>query len=375
MIKKIVFIFISILLVACGSTKSVVRTKTDPKKTTDPKKVLVYSKPVKKATNPAAKTTSSKTTTAASKSTVNKSTAPVKNTLSTPKTEIAKNTTKPTIDSKPVVQKTNDTPKTETNEIASKLSEEDNLILEIIEKARLKKETEANKPHYVKTEVLEATSKVRVTTKMVQDYIDKYKIIAKSNMANFGIPASIILAQGILESGTGKGSLSLLANNHFGIKCKSEWTGPSVFFDDDAEQECFRKYESGDESYTDHAVFLTSRPYYVPLFELEKDDYKGWAYGLKKAGYATDVNYPTKLIGIIEKYNLQNYDAEVLGKFIPQPSKQEVATTSNGFTYQVNPGDTLYSISKKLNVPVKVIIEKNNIQNNSLTIGQNLIID
>ena len=375
MIKKIVFIFISILLVACGSTKSVVRTKTDPKKTTDPKKVLVYSKPVKKATNPAAKTTSSKTTTAASKSTVNKSTAPVKNTLSTPKTEIAKNTTKSTIDSKPVAQKTNDTPKTETNEIASKLSEEDNLILEIIEKARLKKETEANKPHYVKTEVLEATSKVRVTTKMVQEYIDKYKIIAKSNMANFGIPASIILAQGILESGTGKGSLSLLANNHFGIKCKSEWTGPSVFFDDDAEQECFRKYESGDESYTDHAVFLTSRPYYVPLFELEKDDYKGWAYGLKKAGYATDVNYPTKLIGIIEKYNLQNYDAEVLGKFIPQPSKQEVATTSNGFTYQVNPGDTLYSISKKLNVPVKVIIEKNNIQNNSLTIGQNLIID
>ena len=156
------------------------------------------------------------------------------------------------------------------------------MILEIIEKARLKKETEANKPHYVKTEVLEATSKVRVTTKMVQEYIDKYKIIAKSNMANFGIPASIILAQGILESGTGKGSLSLLANNHFGIKCKSEWTGPSVFFDDDAEQECFRKYESGDESYTDHAVFLTSRPYYVPLFELEKDDYKGWAYGLKK---------------------------------------------------------------------------------------------
>ena len=371
MIKKIVFIFISILLVACGSTKSVVRTKTDAKKTTDPKKVLVYSKPVKKVTNPAAKTASSKTTTA-SKSTVNRSTLPTKNTTTTPKTEIAKNTTKPTIDSKPVVQKTNETPKTETNEIASKLSDEDNLILEIIEKARLKKETEANKPHYVKTEVLEATSKVKVTTKMVQDYIDKYKIIAKSNMANFGIPASIILAQGILESGTGKGSLSLLANNHFGIKCKSEWTGPSVFFDDDAEQECFRKYESGDESYTDHAVFLTSRPYYVPLFELEKDDYKGWAYGLKKAGYATDVNYPTKLIGIIEKYNLQNYDAEVLGKFIPQ---QQVATTNNGFTYQVNPGDTLYSISKKLNVPVKVIIEKNNIQNNSLTIGQNLIID
>ena len=372
MIKKIVFIFISILLVACGSTKSVVRTKTDAKKTTDPKKVLVYSKPVKKVTNPAAKTASSKTTTA-SKSTVSKPTVSAKKTTTTPKTEIAKNTTKPSIETKPVVQKTTEIQKPTTNEVATtKLSDEDNLILEIIEKARLKKETEANKPHYVKTEVLEATSKVRVTTKMVQEYIDKYKIIAKSNMANFGIPASIILAQGILESGTGKGSLSLLANNHFGIKCKSEWTGPSVFFDDDAEQECFRKYESGDESYTDHAVFLTSRPYYVPLFELEKDDYKGWAYGLKKAGYATDVNYPTKLIGIIEKYNLQNYDAEVLGKFIPQ---QQVATTNNGFTYQVNPGDTLYSISKKLNVPVKVIIEKNNIQNNSLTIGQNLIID
>lgn len=378
MIKKIVFIFISILLVACSSSKYVVRTKTNAKKTADPKKVLVYSKPVKKVTNTATNTTSSKTTTAVSKPTENKPTVLAKNTTPTPKTEIAKNTTnntKPVTEAKPAVQKTVDTPKPTTNEIASKLSDEDNLILEIIEKARLKKETEVNKPHYVKSEVLEATSKVKVTLKMVQDYIDKYKTIAKSNMANFGIPSSIILAQGILESGTGKGSLSLLANNHFGIKCKSEWTGPSVFFDDDEEQECFRKYESGDESYTDHAVFLTSRPYYIPLFELEKDDYKGWAYGLKKAGYATDVNYPTKLISIIERYNLQNYDAEVLGKMISQHPKQEVATTSNGFTYQVNPGDTLYSISKKLNVPVKVIIEKNNIENNNLTIGQNLIIN
>lgn len=376
MIKKVLFTFISILLlVACGSTKSVVRTKTDAKKTTDPKKVLVYSKPVKKVTNSETKkTSSSKTTKEIAKTTVIKSTVPDKNTTVTQKKEIAKNVTKPTTETKPIVQKTVDTPKPDANEINSKLSDEDNLILEIIEKARLKKENEASKPHYVKSEVLEATSKVRVTTKMVQEYVDKYKIIAKSNMSNFGIPASIILAQGILESGTGKGSLSLLANNHFGIKCKSEWTGPSVFFDDDAEQECFRKYDSGEESYTDHALFLTSRPYYVPLFDLEKDDYKGWAYGLKKAGYATDVNYPTKLIGIIEKYNLQNYDAEVLGKMIPQPSKQEV-TTNSGFTYQVNQGDTLYSISKKLNVPVKVIIEKNNIQNNSLTIGQNLIID
>lgn len=371
MIKNIAFICLSILLFACSSSKSVVRTKSDTKKTTDPKKVLVYSKPVKKTSN----TNVTSKTASNTKSIENKTIVVTKNT--SPKTETTKpkiSSTKPSIETKTTVQKTIDTPKQTSDEIVTKLSDEDNLILEIIEKARLKKETEVNKPHYVKTEVLEATSKVKVTAKMVQDYIDKYKTIAKSNMSNFGIPASIILAQGILESGTGKGSLSLLANNHFGIKCKSEWTGPSVFFDDDAEQECFRKYDSGEESYTDHALFLTSRPYYVPLFELEKDDYKGWAYGLKKAGYATDINYPTKLIGIIEKYNLQNYDAEVLGKIIMQTPKQEVAT-GNGFIYQVNPGDTLYSISKKLNVPIKVIIEKNNIQNNSLTIGQNLIID
>jgi LysM repeat protein len=234
---------------------------------------------------------------------------------------------------------------------------------------------------YSKVEVLEATSKVKVTKANVLFYINQYKTIAKSNMVTHGIPASIILAQGILESGTGKGSLSLLANNHFGIKCKTEWTGPSVFFDDDAEHECFRKYENGEESYIDHAQFLSNRSYYIPLFSLEKDDYKAWAYGLKEAGYATDVKYPSKLISIIERYNLQQFDAEVLGKVptittIDEELVAETDTKPSLFgSYQVLQGDTLYSISRKFNISVPDLIKKNNIENNSIAIGQYLIIN
>jgi len=131
-----------------------------------------------------------------------------------------------------------------------------------------------------KTEILEATTQVKVTTEMVLAYIDQFDEIAKSNMKQYGIPASIILGQGILESGAGTGPLSVLANNHFGIKCHKEWTGPSVKYDDDAAQECFRKYEQATESYQDHALFLTSRPRYKGLFELDKADYKLWASGL-----------------------------------------------------------------------------------------------
>lgn len=203
-----------------------------------------------------------------------------------------------------------------------------------------------------KSEILEATTKVKVTTEMVLAYIDQYSEIAKNNMKQYGIPASIILGQGILESGAGTGPLSVLANNHFGIKCHKEWTGPSVKYDDDAAQECFRKYERATESYQDHALFLTSRPRYKGLFELEKGDYKQWAMGLKAAGYATDPKYPEKLNGIIERYQLQKYDAEVLGYVFepasPTISAQATASTQSDTSYTVLPGDTLYSISKKI---------------------------
>jgi LysM repeat protein len=166
--------------------------------------------------------------------------------------------------------------------------------------------------------------------------------------------------------------LSILANNHFGIKCHKDWTGPSVNYDDDEEQECFRKYDKSMESYQDHSLFLLNRPWYKPLFDLEKDDYKLWARGLKNAGYATDPKYPDKLIAIIERYQLNQYDAEVLGKnFVVQVSNVK-PSPFNAELYEVVPGDTLYSISKKFNISVEDLKRYNDIQDNALSIGQNL---
>lgn len=154
------------------------------------------------------------------------------------------------------------------------------------------------------TEQLIATSDVKVTKDIIIDYIDVYKEAAMESMRDYGIPASIKLAQGILESGSGSGRLCNIANNHFGIKCHNVWKGPSVSHTDDAPDECFRKYDSPFDSYRDHSLFLTSRPRYNFLFELDKGDYVAWARGLRKAGYATDMKYPDKLIGLIERYNL-----------------------------------------------------------------------
>lgn len=231
---------------------------------------------------------------------------------------------------------------------------------------------------YSKEEILEATTRVKVTTAMVMDYIDQYKGIAQSNMAQYKIPASIIIGQGILESGAGTGPLSILANNHFGIKCHKEWTGPSVRYDDDEAQECFRQYDKPSESYKDHALFLTSRSRYASLFNLDGGDYKAWAKGLKAAGYATDPKYPEKLIGIIERYQLYQYDDQMLGiERALTPKKQDpvytASTTSySSDDYQVIKGDTLYSISKKFNISVDDLRSKNNIQDNAISIGQNL---
>jgi len=142
----------------------------------------------------------------------------------------------------------------------------------------------------------------------VQEYIDTYKDIAISEMKRVGIPASITIAQGILETESGNSELVKKSNNHFGIKCKNTWTGSSVFHDDDAQGECFRKYETAEDSYRDHSNFLRGSSRYAFLFELDPLDYKGWAYGLKKAGYATNPRYPAILIKNIEDNNLQQYD-------------------------------------------------------------------
>jgi flagellum-specific peptidoglycan hydrolase FlgJ len=225
----------------------------------------------------------------------------------------------------------------------------------------------------VNSEILEATTRVKVTTEMVLAYIDQYKEVAKKNMAQYGIPSSIILAQGILESGAGTGPLSSQANNHFGIKCHKGWSGPSVKYDDDSAQECFRKYEQPMESYNDHSLFLTSRSRYASLFNLQKNDYKGWANGLKAAGYATDVKYPSKLIGIIERYQLHQYDSEVLGSdYVAQNPKQAIVLNQSQSEYVVTAGDTLYSIAKKFNLTVDELRSKNNLSDNAIAIGQNL---
>ncbi len=194
------------------------------------------------------------------------------------------------------------------------------------------------------------------------EYIAIYSDIAQDEMRNYGIPASITLAQGILESGSGNGRLSVEANNHFGIKCH-EWTGAKIYHDDDAKGECFRKYKNSKYSFRDHSLFLKERKRYAKLFTLEKDDYKGWAKELRAAGYATDRRYPEKLISLIERYQLDRFDAAVLGKEITVNDKHTVVK-----------GDTLYSISRKYNISVDELKSLNGLQSNDLHIGQKIYI-
>jgi LysM repeat protein len=148
----------------------------------------------------------------------------------------------------------------------------------------------------------------------IEAYISEYKAVAMAEMARTGVPAAIKLAQGIHETGAGTSVLVRKSNNHFGIKCKTEWNGEKVYHDDDARGECFRKYDDPAISYRDHSDFLRNRPHYASLFTLDPEDFEGWAHGLKKAGYATNPKYPQILIKIIRDYNLQDYTLIVLGK-------------------------------------------------------------
>ncbi|HEY6143436.1 MAG TPA: glucosaminidase domain-containing protein [Flavobacterium sp.] len=221
-------------------------------------------------------------------------------------------------------------------------------------------------------------AKTGSASELVNGYILDYKDIAMSNMKKYGIPASIILAQGILESGSGQSKLALTANNHFGIKCAKDWNGEAVYQNDDASQECFRKYKNPEESYQDHADIVSKRTRYASLFDLPKGDYKGWAKGLRAAGYATDPNYPEKLISYIERYHLDQYDNMVLGKDYVLDKNQTAQTTvsvnKGANQYVVEQGDTLYSISKKFNISVEDLKRKNNLFENSISIGQTILI-
>ena len=207
----------------------------------------------------------------------------------------------------------------------------------------------------------------------VNNYVAAFSTVAIEEMKMYDIPASISLAQGILESGMGYSRLAVEANNHFGIKCHSEWEGKRIYHDDDEKGECFRVYKDPRTSYRDHSLFLTSRSRYNLLFDLKIDDYKGWAKGLKKAGYATDPKYSNKLINLIERYSLDRFDIKKKMKrrnnhleVVKQPSKKKV--------HLVQKGDTLYSISKKYKVDIKSLVQENQLENNTIFLGQNLII-
>lgn len=168
---------------------------------------------------------------------------------------------------------------------------------------------------------------------LYNSYIEQFHSIATAQQRSHGIPASIILAQGLLESGAGRSRLATEGNNHFGIKCH-DWQGKKIYHDDDEQNECFRKYNHARESFEDHSLFLTSRSRYQSLFLLEADDYKGWAHGLKAAGYATDPNYAYKLIEIIERYELYRFDKGKTDEFILPPAA--VAVTGGHAVYKSN---------------------------------------
>ncbi len=211
-------------------------------------------------------------------------------------------------------------------------------------------------------------------TDRVQQYVNTFSGIAMSEMKSYGIPASITLAQGILESGAGYGDLTQRAKNHFGIKCH-DWTGDRVYHDDDRSQECFRKYTDASESFRDHSLFLKNRKRYSRLFTFNPKDYKSWARGLREAGYATDKKYPQKLIAIIEKYNLSSFDYEVLGIESGKVINRYENTTvrihgTNEHNHVVQKGDTLYSISKKYRISVEELKMFNNLAGNTIKVGQ-----
>lgn len=193
-----------------------------------------------------------------------------------------------------------------------------------------------------------------------EDYIKKYRKIAVEEMERYHIPASITLAQGLLESGAGRSTLARKSNNHFGIKCGSRWEGRTVRHDDDARNECFRAYKHPRDSYEDHSKFLRTGARYAFLFRLKITDYKGWARGLKKAGYATDPRYADRLIDIIELYDLDKYDRKGGLKWaeeFPDPHQPYLA---NELLYIVaRRGDTFESLSKEMGISKKKIRKYN----------------
>jgi hypothetical protein len=157
-------------------------------------------------------------------------------------------------------------------------------------------------------------SQAQMTPEIISAYVNNFKELAMTEMQRSGVPAAITLAQGILETEAGRSDLVMRSNNHFGIKCKTSWTGEKVYHDDDARGECFRKYSSAEDSYKDHSDYLKLTPRYAHLFKLDPADYKAWAHGIRAAGYATNPKYASILIKYIEQYNLNDYSLIALGR-------------------------------------------------------------
>ena len=206
--------------------------------------------------------------------------------------------------------------------------------------------------------VLQAQSR----SKQYEEYIKKYRDIAVEEMERYHIPASITLAQGLLESGAGQGTLARKSNNHFGIKCGGDWRGKSVKHDDDARDECFRVYKNAADSYRDHSKFLAGRPRYASLFKLDMTDYKGWAHGLKKAGYATNPRYAYQLIDIIERYDLYKYDKKGGLKWMKENPNPHQPYLANGLVYVIGrSGDTWKSLSKEFDISKRKLRKYNDL--------------
>ena len=228
-----------------------------------------------------------------------------------------------------------------------------------------------------KKEVIKTSKKVKTTPKpelvsnkeKIDNYIEKFGPIARDEMKAFGAPASITLAQGILESGMGYGRLALQGNNHFGIKCHSDWKGKRIYHDDDLKGECFRVYNDPETSYRDHSLFLTGRSRYSFLFDIKTSNYEAWAKGLKKAGYATEPEYPDKLISLIERFDLTRYDIKKSKKSVAEKSKNIIKKKQ---THTVQKGDTLYSVSRKYDISIDKLVEINQINDKTIYIGQKL---
>ncbi|GGC38151.1 hypothetical protein GCM10011386_32810 [Parapedobacter defluvii] len=222
-----------------------------------------------------------------------------------------------------------------------------------------------------------------------QDYIERYKGIAIEEMERYGIPASIKLAQALLESGNGNSALARQANNHFGIKCTPEWIGKKTYQDDDRRDDCFRVYERPEDSFKDHSQFLL-RKRYAALFELDKDDYKGWAKGLKSAGYATNPRYADMLVELIERYQLHQYDQpesraekvrreEVVQTEIVEnkPEELQVAQAKAPVRidiHEVRQGDTLADIARKHGMSTRDLMDLNGLKTESLFVGQLILV-